>query len=173
MSVELDNKALELLNWRVNPAGEYKHEVSGAEFTFPVDALSTLRLEVIDGRFSGVIDSDIITRGALLLETAGAVVPLGYLGVALTEDGVRVSGHVEVLGRTLAVWAAGTLAVDAEGRVLFDPTSGGVGGVGLPGVLLDLIRARINPAFETRMPALGLRGTALRVEDGGLVLTLR
>ncbi|MHC4695848.1 MAG: hypothetical protein ACYTFA_03785 [Planctomycetota bacterium] len=88
LSIEFDHRALDTLDWRFIPAGEFQGVSSDDQFTCPVDALSTLRIGVIEDRFDGVIGATLQTRGAVLLDTAGALVPIGYLAAEVDADGI-------------------------------------------------------------------------------------
>lgn len=84
-------------------------------------------------------------------------------------DGLRITKTVEVLGRTIPLTAAGTVALDGD-DVVVDVENASGAGVEIPGFLVDRVADLLDLRYAVPALPFGLQLTGLSVADDGVVV---
>ncbi|WP_116450942.1 DUF2993 domain-containing protein [Blastococcus litoris] len=84
-------------------------------------------------------------------------------------DGLRITKTVEVLGRTIPLTAAGTVALDGN-DVVVDVEDASGAGVEVPGFLVDRVADLLDLRYAVPALPFGLQLTGLTVADDGVVV---
>ena len=84
-------------------------------------------------------------------------------------DGLRITRTVEVLGRTLPLTAAGTVALDGD-DVVVDVEDASGAGVEVPGFLVDRVADLLDLRYAVPALPFGLQLAGLSVADDGVVV---
>ena len=92
-------------------------------------------------------------------------------GLTITREGdsLRLTGSVQVLGRSLQVEAVGRVEVD-DGRIVINAEQAKVAGIPVPQAVLDQAARLLSFRVQPRNLPLNLRITALRLADNGLLV---
>jgi hypothetical protein len=95
----------------------------------------------------------------------------GISGLTITKDGsaLRLSGSVQVLGRSIEASAVGRVEVDG-GQIAINAEQAEVGGVPVPQAVLDTAARLLSFRVQPRNLPLDLRITAVRIGDTGLLV---
>lgn len=126
--------------------------------------------DVLGGRVSQLpvdrVDGTASVPFALLAAQLG-----GDTTLARDGDGLRITKTVEVLGQTVPLTAAGTVALDGQDLVV-DVSSAAGAGIDVPQVVLEQAQQLLD--FRYTLPALpfGLQLTGLQVTDSGVDVTV-
>lgn len=125
--------------------------------------------DVVGGRVSQLPVDRVDARASVPLDLLAAQLG-GDTVLAREGDGLRITKTVEVLGQTVPLTAAGTVALDGQDLVVTVDSAAGAG-VDVPRFLLDAAQDLLD--FRYTLPALpfGLQLTGLQVTGTGVDVT--
>jgi LmeA-like phospholipid-binding len=109
--------------------------------------------------------------GTLLIPYDQLAKASGISGLTITREGdsVRLTGSVQVLGRSVQAEAVGRVEV-SEGRIAINAEQAEVAGVPVPQAVLDQAARLLSFRVQPRNLPLNLRITAVRLADNGLLV---
>jgi len=93
--------------------------------------------------------------------------------LTVTGDGIGITGQVELLGKTYPFALDGSLFVDDRGWVNIRSRAGRLGTLSAPSFILTLLDKTMNPVFKPKSKALGLKCSALKLENGRIRFLLK
>ncbi len=125
--------------------------------------------DVVGGRVSQLPVDRVDARASVPFDLLAAQLG-GDTVLAREGDGLRITKTVEVLGQTVPLTAAGTVALDGQDLVVTVDSAAGAG-VDVPQFLLDAAQDLLD--FRYTLPALpfGLQLTGLQVTGTGVDVT--
>ena len=109
--------------------------------------------------------------GTLLIPYDQLAQASGISGLTITREGdsLRLTGSVEVLGRSIQAEAVGRVEV-TDGRIAINAEQAKVAGIPVPQAVLDQAARLLSFRVQPRNLPLNLRITAVRLADGGLLV---
>jgi hypothetical protein len=109
--------------------------------------------------------------GTLLIPYDELAKASGISGLKITREGdsLRLTGSVQVLGRSIQVEAVGRVEVD-NGRIAINAEQAKVAGIPVPQAVLDQAARLLSFRVQPRNLPLNLRITAVRLADDGLLV---
>jgi LmeA-like phospholipid-binding len=109
--------------------------------------------------------------GTLLVPYDELAKASGISGLTITRagDSLRLSGSVQVLGRSIQAEAVGRIEVD-DGRIAINAEQAKVAGIPVPQAVLDQAAQMLSFRVQPRDLPLNLRITAVRPADNGLLV---
>ena len=108
--------------------------------------------------------------GTLLIPYDQLADASGISGLTITREGdsLRLTGSVQVLGRSIQAEAVGVEVTD--GRIAINAEQAKVAGIPVPQAVLDQAARLLSFRVQPRNLPLNLRITAVRLADGGLLV---
>jgi LmeA-like phospholipid-binding len=109
--------------------------------------------------------------GTLLIPYDQLAEASGISGLTITRvgDSLRLTGSVQVLGRSIQAEAVGRVEVN-DGRIAINAEQAEVAGIPVPQAVLDQAARLLSFRVQPQNLPLNLRITAVRVADNGLVV---
>jgi len=109
--------------------------------------------------------------GTLLIPYDQLARASGISGLTITREGdsLRLTGSVQVLGRSIKAEAVGRVEVN-DGRIAINAEQAKVAGIPVPQAVLDQAARLLSFRVQPRNLPLNLRITAVRLADGGLLV---
>jgi len=109
--------------------------------------------------------------GTLLIPYDQLAKASGISGLTITRagDSLRLTGSVQVLGRSIEVEAVGRVEV-TDGRIAINAEQAKVAGIPVPQAVLDQAARLLSFRVQPRNLPLNLRITAVRLADRGLLV---
>ncbi len=109
--------------------------------------------------------------GTLLIPYDELAQASGISGLTITREGdsLRLTGSVQVLGRSIEVEAVGRVEV-TDGRIAINAEQAKVAGIQVPQAVLDQAARLLSFRVQPRNLPLNLRITAVRLADNGLLV---
>ena len=109
--------------------------------------------------------------GTLLIPYDQLADASGISGLTITREGdsLRLTGSVQVLGRSIQAEAVGRVEV-TDGRIAINAEQAKVAGIPVPQAVLDQAARLLSFRVQPRNLPLNLRITAVRLADSGLLV---
>lgn len=109
--------------------------------------------------------------GTLLIPYDQLARASGISGLTITREGdsLRLTGSVQVLGRSIKAEAVGRVEVD-DGRIAINAEQAKVGGIPVPKAVLDEAARLLSFRVQPQNLPLNLRITAVHLTDTGLLV---